>query len=54
MMSYKKNKNQFLLKVFLYKTIIKILHLLKKIHFFKIFNLQIVNSYKIAVIREKL
>lgn len=53
MMSYKKDKNQFLLKVFLYKIIIKILHLLKKIYFFKIFNLKIVNSYKIAVIREK-
>jgi hypothetical protein len=54
MMSYKKSKNQFLLKVFLYKIIIKMLHLLKKIHFFKIFNLQIINSYKIAVIRERL
>lgn len=54
MMSYKKSKNQFLLKIFLYKIIIKILHLLKKIYFFKIFHLQIINSYKIAVIREKL
>jgi 2-polyprenyl-3-methyl-5-hydroxy-6-metoxy-1,4-benzoquinol methylase len=52
MISYVKDKNQFWLKVFFYKLAVKMLHLLKKIYFFKIFNIQMVNSYKIAVIKK--
>ena len=52
MISYERDSSQFFLKVFFYKLAAKILHLLKKIYLFKIFNIQMLNSYRIVVIKK--
>jgi 2-polyprenyl-3-methyl-5-hydroxy-6-metoxy-1,4-benzoquinol methylase len=52
MISYERDSSQSFLKVFFYKLAAKILHLLKKIYLFKIFNIQMLNSYRIVVIKK--
>jgi 2-polyprenyl-3-methyl-5-hydroxy-6-metoxy-1,4-benzoquinol methylase len=54
MISYKKNEKNFFLTIFFFRTVAKFFHLLKKIYFFKIFNLELFNSYILVVLKKGL
>ena len=52
MISYKKNNKVFFLEVFFYRILTKLLSLLKKIYFFRIFNVELLNSYIFVVFKK--
>ncbi len=53
MISYKKNNTNSFLKILFFRAVAKFLHLLKKIYFFRIFNLAFLNSYILVVLKKK-